>query len=151
MKLSRDIINLGITLKKKSSNTDEVVVFLSFIVLLLFPAICKQCRLCLAKEEAPSQCDAPSMSCQSTETFPEAVRVEQETKSCSSPLESTESDPVSLSIIKSNTEQSKQNTVYDPCLELAHTHVLLIVQRQSFSAREGLSPHYSFCGSAAQP
>ena len=72
--------------------------FCLFIALfLLFPAICKRCRLFLTKESKSTQFEAPSMSTVSTKeiaAIPQAG--EQERKGISSPLESAESDPVSV-------------------------------------------------------
>ena len=72
--------------------------FCLFIALiLLFPAISKRCRLFLTKESKSTQFEAPSMSTVSTKeiaAIPQAG--EQETNGISSPLESAESDPVSV-------------------------------------------------------
>ena len=73
--------------------------FCLFIVLiLLFPAICKQCRLFLTKEsKSTHQFEEPSMSTVSTEEIAAIPQeVEQETEGISSLLESAESDTVSL-------------------------------------------------------
>ena len=76
----------------------DLAYFCLFIALiLLFPAICKHCRLFLTKESKSPQFEAPSLSTVSTEEIAAIPQeVEQETKGISSPLESAESDPVSV-------------------------------------------------------
>ena len=70
---------------------------LFIVLILLFAAICKQCRLFLTEESKSTLFDAPSMSTVSTEEIAAIPQVvQEETKGNSSPLESAESDPVSL-------------------------------------------------------